>query len=167
MTFLSFSLLFWSSSYASWGIEFELQTLFFCCQWTHQDRDWETKWSVFWFDCDESLTCRGLNSHSRHFGSFFYLYFIWRIVFACLVLCRWQVRHGVQRQGSWQGSGMVGQVGYSMVGRSRGRVALCAVYTVHVETRNTSFLVEPQNKGRRFVSGLASISLRKFSPIWP
>jgi hypothetical protein len=26
-----------------------------------------------------------------------------------------------------------------------GRVALCAVYTVHVETRSVSFLVEPQN----------------------
>jgi hypothetical protein len=27
----------------------------------------------------------------------FYLCFIWRIVFACLVVCRWQVRHGMQR----------------------------------------------------------------------
>jgi hypothetical protein len=26
---------------------------------------------------------------------FFYLCFVWRIVFACLVVCRWQVRHGV------------------------------------------------------------------------
>jgi hypothetical protein len=29
------------------------------------------------------------------------------------------------------------------------------------------FLVEPQNKGRWFVSGLASKPLRRFSPIWP
>jgi hypothetical protein len=35
-------------------------------------------------------------------------------------------------------------------------VTLCAVCTVHVEKRNTSFLVEPQNQGRWFVSGLAS-----------
>jgi hypothetical protein len=35
-------------------------------------------------------------------------------------------------------------------------VALCAIYTVHVETRSASFLGEPQNQGQRFVSGLAS-----------
>jgi hypothetical protein len=35
-------------------------------------------------------------------------------------------------------------------------VAPCAVCTVHVETRSMGFLVEPQNQGRRFVSGLAS-----------
>jgi hypothetical protein len=57
---------------------------------------------------------------------------------------------------------MVAQVGYSVVGRSRGPVAPCAVYTVHVETRSTCFLVEPQNQGRRFVSGLASKPLRRF-----
>jgi hypothetical protein len=33
------------------------------------------------------------------------------------------------------------QVGYSMVGRSRGRVMLCAVCTVHNETRSVGFLV--------------------------
>jgi hypothetical protein len=59
---------------------------------------------------------------------------------------------------------MVAQVGYSMVGRSRGQVALCAVCTVHVEMRSSGCLVEPQNQYRRFVlkttrtvfSGLAS-----------
>jgi hypothetical protein len=40
-----------------------------------------------------------------------------------------------------------------------GRVAPCAVCTWHVETRSTSFLVEPQNQGRRFVSNLASKSV--------
>jgi hypothetical protein len=25
---------------------------------------------------------------------YLYLYFVWRIVFACLVVCSWQVRHG-------------------------------------------------------------------------
>jgi hypothetical protein len=36
---LSFSWLFGSSSYASWDLGFELQTLCFCCQWTHQGGD--------------------------------------------------------------------------------------------------------------------------------
>jgi hypothetical protein len=54
---------------------------------------------------------------------------------------------------------MVAQVEYSLVGQSRGRVAACAVYTCHVETRSAGFLVEPQNQGRRFVNGLASKQL--------
>jgi hypothetical protein len=40
---------------------------------------------------------------------------------------------------------MVENVGYSVVERSGGRVTSCAVCTVHVEMRSTSFLVEPQN----------------------
>jgi hypothetical protein len=32
-------LAFWSSSCASWDIRFELQTLCFCYQWTHQGGD--------------------------------------------------------------------------------------------------------------------------------
>jgi hypothetical protein len=62
---------------------------------------------------------------------------------------------------------MVAQVGYSVAGRSRGRIAPCAVCIWHVETRSAGFLVGPQNQGRRFVSGLASKSLRRFSPVWP
>jgi hypothetical protein len=42
---------------------------------------------------------------------------------------------------------MVAQVGYSVAGRSRGRVAPYAVCTWHVETRSVGFLVEPQNQG--------------------
>jgi hypothetical protein len=57
---------------------------------------------------------------------------------------------------------MVAQVGYSVAGRLRGRVTLCAVCTVHVETRSMGFLVEPQNQGRQFVSGLASKPLGRF-----
>jgi hypothetical protein len=69
---------------------------------------------------------------------------------------------------------MVAQVGYSVAGRSRGRVALCAVCTGHVETRSTGFLVEPQNQGGGGFPGLglktgssslviwASKSLRRF-----
>jgi hypothetical protein len=57
---------------------------------------------------------------------------------------------------------MVAQVKYSVVERSRGRVAPCAVCTMHMETRSTSFLVESQNQGRRFVSGLTSKPLGRF-----
>jgi hypothetical protein len=34
---------------------------------------------------------------------------------------------------------------------------------MHVEMRSTSFLVEPQNQGGRFVSGLSSKPLGRFS----
>jgi hypothetical protein len=62
---------------------------------------------------------------------------------------------------------MVAQVGYSVAGRSRGRVTPCAVYTWHVETRSASFLVETKNQGRRVVSGLASKPLIRFLAVWP
>jgi hypothetical protein len=57
---------------------------------------------------------------------------------------------------------MVTQVGYSVARRSGGRVTPCAVYTMHEETRSACFLVEPQNQGRRFVSGLALKPLGRF-----
>jgi hypothetical protein len=57
---------------------------------------------------------------------------------------------------------MVAQVRYSAAGRSRGRVAPCAVCTWHMETRSTGFLVEPQNQCRWFVCGLASKPLERF-----
>jgi hypothetical protein len=57
---------------------------------------------------------------------------------------------------------MVTQVRYSVAGQSRDRVAPCAICTVHVETRSTSFLVKPQNQGQRFVSGLTSKPLGWF-----
>jgi hypothetical protein len=43
---------------------------------------------------------------------------------------------------------MVAQVGYSVVGRSGGRVMPCAVCTMHMETRSSDFLVEPKNQYR-------------------
>jgi hypothetical protein len=52
---------------------------------------------------------------------------------------------------------MVTQVGYSVAGRSRGRVAPCAVCTWHVETRSAGFLVEPQNQGG---GGFPSLGLK-------
>jgi hypothetical protein len=42
---------------------------------------------------------------------------------------------------------MVAQVGYTVAGRLRGRVAPCAVCIEHVGTRSAGFLVEPQNQG--------------------
>jgi hypothetical protein len=30
--------------------------------------------AVPWFDCDESLTCRGLNSNLKHFGCFTFIF---------------------------------------------------------------------------------------------
>jgi hypothetical protein len=59
------------------------------------------------------------------------------------------------------------QVGYSVAGRSRGRMTLYAVCTVYEETRSTYFLIEPQNQGRRFINGLASKPLGRFLPVWP
>jgi hypothetical protein len=47
------------------------------------------------------------------------------------------------------------QIKYSVAGRSRGRVTLCAVCIMHKETRSACFLVQPQNQGRWFL------------PIWP
>jgi hypothetical protein len=57
------------------------------------------------------------------------------------------------------------QVGYSVVGRVRDRVTLCAVCTVHEEMRSAGFLVETQNQGQRFVSGLASKPQGQFLPV--
>jgi hypothetical protein len=39
------------------------------------------------------------------------------------------------------------QVGFSVAERSRGRVTLCAICTVHKETRSAGFLIWPQNQG--------------------
>jgi hypothetical protein len=36
------------------------------------------------------------------------------------------------------------------------------ICTMHVDTRSAGFLVEPQNQGRRFVSGLTSKPLGRF-----
>jgi hypothetical protein len=62
---------------------------------------------------------------------------------------------------------MITQVGYSVAGRLRGRVAPYAVCTWHVETRSVGFLVEPQNQGQRFVSSLSSKPLGRFLAVWP
>jgi hypothetical protein len=58
-----------------------------------------------------------------------------------------------------------GRTGQVLGGRAILRSdALCVICTMHMETRSTDFLVEPQNQGRRFVSGLAS---KPVGPVWP
>jgi hypothetical protein len=57
---------------------------------------------------------------------------------------------------------MVAQVEYLVTGRSGGRVTLCVLCTMHVEMSSVGFLVEHQNQGRRFVSGLTSKPLGRF-----
>jgi hypothetical protein len=61
---------------------------------------------------------------------------------------------------------MVAQVGYSVAGRSRGRVAPCAVCTWHVETWSAGFLVEPQNQGGGGFPGLGLKSGSSGLVIW-
>jgi hypothetical protein len=59
-----------------------------------------------------------------------------------------------------------GHMGRVLGGRAVDRSgAPCAVSTCHVETRSAGFLVESQNQGRQFVSGLASKPLGRFSSI--
>jgi hypothetical protein len=41
------------------------------------------------------------------------------------------------------------QVGYSVTGRSGGRMTLCVICTVHKKMRSACFLVEPQKQVRR------------------
>jgi hypothetical protein len=54
-----------------------------------------------------------------------------------------------------------------MGGRSRDRVTLCAVCIMHEEMRSMAFLVEPQNQGRQFVSGLVSKPPGRISQFGP
>jgi hypothetical protein len=61
---------------------------------------------------------------------------------------------------------MVTHVGYSVVRRSRGRVAPCEVCTWHVETRSAGFLVEPQNQGDGGFPGLGLKTGRSGLVIW-
>jgi hypothetical protein len=54
-------------------------------------------------------------------------------------------------------------VRYSMAGWSRDKVTPCEVCIMHEETMSAGFLVESQNKGRQFISGLSSKPLGWFS----
>jgi hypothetical protein len=70
MTFFSFSLAFGYSSCDSCVLDSKFKLYAFCCQYTHHGGDWEIKWSVPWFDCDESLTFYGLNLNLGYFSCF-------------------------------------------------------------------------------------------------
>jgi hypothetical protein len=74
---------------------------------------------------------------------------------------------GRNRRSSAEDRGWSHRPGTQMARWSVGRVMSCAVYTVHMKARSAGFLVEPQKQGLRFVSGLASKPLRRFSPVWP
>jgi hypothetical protein len=87
-------------------------------------------------------------------------------MFACLVVCRctaWCAARIVAGVGDLVQRTKDGRIGQVLGDRqSRGRVVLCAICTVHVETRSVGFLVEPQNHDRRFVSGLTLKPLGRF-----
>jgi hypothetical protein len=69
---LEFFFGFWSSSCASWGLGFEIQTLCICCQCTHQRGDWETKWSIHWFDVWSIIGLQGFEFETGTFRWFYY-----------------------------------------------------------------------------------------------
>jgi hypothetical protein len=48
----------------------------------------------------------------------------------------------------------------------RSGAAVCGLHRVRRDEKR-GFLVEPQNQGRRFISGLASKPLGRFSLVWP
>jgi hypothetical protein len=74
---------------------------------------------------------------------------------------------------------MVAQVRYSVAGRSRGQVTLCAVCTVHEETRSTSFWLRlktkvdslskvwPQNHWDGLLVVWPQIHCHGLSVVWP
>jgi hypothetical protein len=68
MTFLSFSLSLGLLAVLHGILDSRFKLCAFCCQCTHQWGDLETKWPVSWFDCNESLTCHGLNLNPGSFS---------------------------------------------------------------------------------------------------
>jgi hypothetical protein len=83
---------FWSFRCTSWGLEFELQTVLFVVNGLIKGEIEKPSGQYLGFIFDESLTHRGLNLNPRHFcGSAILPLFVWRIMFACLVVCNWQV----------------------------------------------------------------------------
>jgi hypothetical protein len=73
MTLLSFSWFFGLLVVLHGVLDLNFKLCAFCYQWTHQGGDCKTKWSVPWFDCDESLTWRGLNLSPRCFICFTFI----------------------------------------------------------------------------------------------
>jgi hypothetical protein len=127
------------------------------------------------------LTCRCLDSNPGHFSGFtiifvscgeLHLLVSWCVGGRCDMTGSVEDRARSSRPSAedwgWSRTGQV--LGGRTIERSgdtvcglRGQVTLCAVCTVHKETRSTCFLVWPQNQYRRFVSGLASKPLGRVS----
>jgi hypothetical protein len=71
--------------------------------------------------------------------------FVWRIGWRAAIRIMTGVGDLVQRTGDGQT-----QVGYSVLERSRGRVTMCAVCTVHVETGRYGLVIWASKSPRRF-----------------
>jgi hypothetical protein len=103
MILLSFSYLFSLLTVLYGVLDSNIKLYAFCCQWTHQ---WERLRNQMvslliwlWWVIDLSK----FEFESRTFQLFYlYLCFVWRIAFVCLMVGRWQVRHGEQWRKSWQ-----------------------------------------------------------------
>jgi hypothetical protein len=130
---------------------------------------WETKWSVPWFDCDESLTCRGFNSNPRHFNGFTFILFhlenrvcLSRGVQVAAVVW-WAAMRIVAGAGyhlQTTGDGFTGQVlGGRMIGRSGD--AVCGLHCARGYEEHV-FLGWAWKPCRWFVSGLASTPPARF-----
>jgi hypothetical protein len=125
--------------------------------------NWETKWLVSWFDCDESLTCRALNSNPRHFGSFTFipisfgescLLIPWRAAGRCGMACS-NEDHGRSRRPGAEDCGWLGdqEVGWHCVWSApcmwRQRVLIS---WLSLKTRvNGLWVVWPQNHSDDFL----------------
>jgi hypothetical protein len=86
-------LAFWSSTCASWGFGFELQTLCFLLSMDSLKGRLRNQVasSLFWLWWVIVLPMFEFETFQLFY---LYLYFVWRIMFDCLVVCTWQVRHG-------------------------------------------------------------------------
>jgi hypothetical protein len=97
MTLLSFSWFFGLLDVLHGVLNLNFKLCAFCCQWTHQGEIEKPSGQYIGLICDESMTCQGLNLNPGHFGGSTTIHlFMWRITFACLVVCRWQVRYDGQ-----------------------------------------------------------------------
>jgi hypothetical protein len=167
MTFLSVSLPFGLLAMFHGVLDSRFKLYTFCCQCTHQGGDWEIRWLVPWFDCDESLTCHGLKLNPGSFSCPIHI----GLCGESHLLVSWCVddrcdmagsdkdwdrsrRHGAEDQG-WSSTCRV--LSGWMIGRSGDTV--CSLYHPQWDEergflgwaskpRLADFLVEPQNQGR-------------------
>jgi hypothetical protein len=128
-----------SSSCALWDLRFEIQTLYLYVVNVLIKGEKSSGWYLGLI-CDESLTCRGLKSNPRHFGSFNFILVSCgesRLLISWCVGSRCDMTDG---DGDLAGVGDLfqriendqPQVGYSVAGRSGGRMTPCVVYIMHM-----------------------------------